>query len=323
MSARRIAFTSGATAGLNAVLQGWVRPGDSVWVSELEHNAVSRPLHRLGLAGVRIERLACDRLGTVCPVRLRDRLRSELPRLVIVNQASNVSGLLQPLDGIAEACAAQHVPLLVDTAQAAGSVPLGFDPAAQPCFVVLTAHKGLYGLAGCGALFASPELELPPLLLGGTGGDSLDPAMPEAWPAAQEAGSLNVLGIHALGAGLDWLEAQGIDRLRAAEEALEAELIVGLEEIPELEIVGRAPDRPSVPVVSVRLPDIEPAELGGLLDASFGIAVRSGLHCAPDAHRLLGTLPGGTTRISLGAFSSSADVQAVVAALREVAEELR
>lgn len=321
----RIVFTSGATAGLNSVLHGWLRPGDAVWISPLEHNALRRPLHVCEQAGVRVSLLPHDVWGRVLPGALQQRLAAlrpeQRPRLLAVNQASNVSGLAQPLADIAELAGRFGVPLLVDTAQAAGCLPLGFAPAELPCFIVLTGHKGLFGLPGCGALYVHPELRLRPLLQGGTGAHSAAAAMPADLPAGLEAGTLNVPGIHALGEGLRWLFGQGLEVVRRHEQALLDELLAGLAEIPGLRVLGRE-DASGVPLASLQLAGLAPEELAAVLDASFGIAVRAGLHCAPDAHRLLGSFPHGSLRVSLSPLNQSGDVRALLAALSEVAGSL-
>ncbi len=321
---RRIAFNSGATAGLNTVLHGLLQAGDAVWISALEHNAVCRPLHVCQRRGVQVAQLPHDPLGRVLPGVLQQRLadlRPEArPRLLVVNQASNVSGLAQPLGDIAALAARYQVPLLIDTAQAAGCLPLGFNPSEVPCCIVLTGHKGLFGLPGCGALYVHPALRIRPLLQGGTGAHSGVPAMPEELPAGLEAGTLNVPGIHALGEGLRWLFGEGLEKVHKHEQALLLELLDGLARIPRVRVLGRE-DAGGAPLVSLQLEGMAACELAALLD-SLGIAARAGLHCAPDAHRLLGSYPHGSLRLSLSALNKIEEVRTAVGALEEIASSL-
>lgn len=327
-SPRQIVFTSSATAGLNLVLSGWLRPGDHVVTTAIEHNSIRRPLEQLRRErGVEVTVVPTDSDGLIAPESLFAALRSTT-RLVTVTHASNVTGQVQPVAELAAITAARGVPLLLDAAQTAGHWPI--DVSADPfTFVVAAGHKGLLGPLGTGVVYLRPgvEQELRPLITGGTGVSSESLDLPAELPERFEAGNQNVPGIVGLEAGLAWIEARGLDVIRQDISNLWQLAVAELQSIPGVTLWPRslATTRPgdvavrNVGIISLHLADWDPQTLATILDSEFDIQTRAGLHCAPGAHDALGTLSaGGTLRFSLQAQSTAADVEQFVAAIKEL-----
>ncbi len=318
----------GATHWLNVLLQGLLSPGDRVVCSSLEHNAVMRPLAALAAArGVEIVRLAGEALdGVPSPAELRRALAAGPTRLVVFPHASNVSGALLP---IAELCAAAgETPLIVDAAQSAGAVPIDFA-ASGAAALVCSGHKGLLGPPGTGVLLLRPGFAPPPLLFGGTGSRSESEAMPRELPDRLEAGSPNALGDAGLEAAVRWLAQRGVAELHAQALALANHALAGLREVSGVTVLGLRPDVPRMPTFTFRLAGWDQGELALWLDREWGLLLRAGLHCAPAAHRRLGSFPEGGLRASFGPFNTHADADTLVtalqaaAALRPAAQEAR
>ncbi len=312
----RIVFTANGTHALNLALKGVVGPGDHVVSTVMEHNSVLRPLASLERAGVAITLVGADPDGRVDPAGVAAALRPET-RLVALCHASNVSGTLQDAAAVGRVCRDRGVLLLLDAAQTAGVVPidveaLGVDLLAAP------GHKGLLGPQGTGVLYVGPRARIRPLLEGGTGVRSEQRTMPDELPEALEAGTLNTPGIAGLGAGVRYLLDRGVDAVRAAERELLAHALPRLLEVPGLVLYGPRGADGRVAVLSFNLAGRDGAHVGFALDEAYGIAVRVGLHCAPDAHKALGSFPAGSVRASLGPFSTVADADALVRALREL-----
>ena len=315
---RNIIFTPGATWGLNLLLRGLLRPGDRVITSPMEHNAVLRPLEQLRAAGVTVELLPCTDRGELVLDGLAERLPGA--RAVVLTHASNVSGTLFPIAQVGALCRQAGVFFLVDAAQTLGVLPvdvaaMGIDGLAFP------GHKGLLGPQGIGGLALSPALAqaLEPVVSGGTGSMSESLAMPPFLPDKFEAGTLNLPGIFGLGAALDYLAAEG-EALRARERKLARHLWYRLMELDGegLRVLGSGePDR-RVGVVSVDFPGRDNGEMAFRLEQEYGVQTRCGLHCAPLAHRTLGTFPQGAVRFSVGPFNTFAEIDYLEGALEEL-----
>jgi len=313
----RIALLSSATEAINLALFGWLRPGDRVLTTRMEHNAVSRPLNALAGRGVQVVRLPCDAAGRL----LLDDLHREAAagaRLMVLCHCSNVTGTLQPLEEIAGICRRHRIPLLVDAAQSAGHFPLDvgrldIDMLAAP------GHKGLLGSAGTGFLYLRPEIELQPLLYGGTGVNSTAAWMPEQMPERFEAGTRNVPGLAGLTAGIRYLESTGTQRVEARLSALTGRLLEGLAGIDGVKLFGPGPEEKRGSVVSFVIVGRDPAECAFRLDREFAICCRAGLHCAPDAHRTIGSYPEGTVRLSPGPLTTEDDIGQALEAIRVLA----
>jgi cysteine desulfurase / selenocysteine lyase len=317
----RVVFTLNATDALNMALWGLLVPGDRVVTTSIEHNAIVRPLHALAERGVTVTRVACAPDGTLDLDDLDRALRSGPVRLVAMCHASNVVGTILPARDAARLAREHGSLFLLDAAQTAGVLPIdvremGIDLLAVP------GHKALLGPTGTGALYVAPGVRLTPLRQGGTGTRSGEEHQPEELPAGLEAGTLNTVGIAGLGASLRYLRGRSREAIHAHETSLTARLIRGLADIAGVTIHGTRDAALQVATVSVSLDGWEPVDVAAALDSSFGIAVRSGLHCAPLAHRTLGTFPRGTVRLSPGPFSTDEDVDRAVTAIRKLARTL-
>lgn len=314
----RVVLSLNATDALNIALKGYLRPGDHAITSCMEHNSVRRPL--AGLArdrGVRVSRVAADGVGRVDPDAIR-RAITPGTRLVALVHASNVCGTIQPVEAVGRICREHEIAFLVDAAQTAGSVELDM-PSVGIDLLAVPGHKGLLGPLGTGALILGPDIDLAPWREGGTGSLSAEQDQPRDLPDRLEAGSPNVPGIAGLAAGLRYLEDAGLASVRGRLRELAAHLYAQLVEVPGLEQWGDPDLGEREAIFSIRLPGYRPDELGALLDAAYGIEVRSGLHCAPGAHEALGTFPDGSVRISPGPFTTEEEIDALIAALTELA----
>lgn len=315
----RVVFTANATDALNLALFGLLHPGERVVTTTMEHNAVVRPLAALAARGVVVDRVACAPDGSLDPDDLARALRAGRTRLVAMIHASNVTGTILPAREAARLAHEHGALLLLDAAQTAGVLPLDVREVGAD-LVAVPGHKGLLGPPGTGALWVAPGVALAPLRHGGTGVRSEEERMPEGLPEGLEAGTLNTAGLAGLGAALRFLAERGVAAIRERERALTTRLLAGLRGIPGLRLYGPGdPDR-QVATASIALPGWEPMDLAAALDGSFGVAVRAGLHCAPVAHRTIGTAPLGTVRLSAGCFCTDAEVDEAVAALGRLAE---
>jgi len=314
----RVVFAANATDALNLAFNGLLRPGDHVVSTRLEHNAVLRPLHHFRERGwIGFDLVGCDGAGFVDPDEIARRLKPET-RAVVVTHASNVLGTIQPIREIGRVCAARGVPLIVDASQSAGVIPLDMT-ACQVSAVAFTGHKSLFGPTGIGGLVLQPDLDVQASRFGGTGIDSREPAQTPTFPHRLEAGTVNLLGIIGLSAGLDYLERRGLEAIHRHEMALLTRLRDGLAGVARLELYCASSLANHVAVLTLSLEGVNPEDAGAILDADFNIAVRVGLHCAPLAHQELGTLQRGAVRFSPGLFNTPEEIDQAVLALASMA----
>jgi cysteine desulfurase family protein len=315
---RNVVFTKNITESLNVLLKGLLHSGDHVLVSAMEHNAVMRPLTQLAARGIAFDRVPCGPDGSLRTEELAGLLRPET-RAVVMLHASNVCGTLLPAAEVGAFCRDHGLLFVLDTAQTAGAFPIDME-AMHIDALAFTGHKGLLGPQGIGGFILRPELarRMEPLLSGGTGSVSHSEEVPAFMPDRFEAGTLNLPGIMGLHAALVWLEREGIHRIRQHELALTARFLEGLRDIPRLRAVGRRGPEGRAAVVSVACEGIDPAFLADALGREYGVLTRVGLHCAPNAHRTLGTYPAGTVRFSFGPWNTEAHADAALAALREL-----
>lgn len=313
-----VILTPGATAGLNFILKGFLRPGDHCLVSSMEHNAVMRPL--LQLQGVEFDRIPCDEEGRLDPATMLPLIRPNT-RLCVMAHGSNVCGTVQDAAAVGAICAEHGIAFALDAAQTAGHIPIDFQ-ALHLSALCVPGHKGLLGPSGIGALLLRDDFAhaLTPLLAGGTGSASDSEYLPDYLPDRFESGTPNLPGIHGFEEALRFIEETGIDALRAHELELTARFLEGLRTIPNLRLCGTEELSRRVGVISVDFTQADNAEAAFRLENEFGILTRCGLHCAPSAHKTLGTFPQGTVRFSLGFSSTAADVNAALAALRAISE---
>ncbi|MBU0926506.1 MAG: aminotransferase class V-fold PLP-dependent enzyme [Spirochaetes bacterium] len=335
----RLAFTANATAALNVGIAGLAGPGDRIVVDAMAHNACARPLSEAARRGAEIDWAPVDGAGRLDLDLLEDlvagrrgpgggpgrgaRVGRKAARLVVLTHGSNVSGALQDLAAVATIAELAGAVLLVDAAQTAGLEDIGLD-SLPGAVVAFTGHKAMLGPGGTGGLAfgtgVDPEA-CAPLLRGGTGSASESEEHPAFMPDRFEAGTLNGPGLAGLLSGLSWIEASGRAELRAAELRLTERLAAGLRELPGVQVLGPRPGERRCPVLSIRAGLIDPASLALALDERHGVLCRVGLHCAPRAHRSLGTFPGGAVRLSPGPFLSDDDIDYALGAVEACLKE--
>ena len=312
-----VILTPGNTYGLNFLIKGYLRPGDHVIVSSMEHNAVMRPL--LQLSEVSFDRVPADQEGFIDPDAIRALIRPNT-KLILMAHGSNVSGTVQDTEAIGRIAAQYGIPFALDGAQTAGHFPVDFQRFGLSALSV-PGHKGLLGPSGIGALLVSDEMarKLTPLVAGGTGSISNSEYLPEYLPDRFESGTMNLPGIYGWEAAMAYVSSRGIDSLREHEVGLTKRFIDGLRDMPRVRLCGPAGIENRVGVLSLDFLDKDNAAISYELEQRFGILIRCGLHCAPSAHKSLGTFPKGTVRFSLGYANTEADVDAALAAIRALA----
>ncbi|MDT8317373.1 MAG: aminotransferase class V-fold PLP-dependent enzyme [bacterium] len=313
----RIIFTSNATEALNLAIIGIVKDGSHVITSNMEHNSASRPLYALKGRGVEVTKIGCNDEGLIDLDELIRSIRQDTS-LIACTHASNVIGTIQPLKEIGALARGKGIPFLVDAAQTAGSIPIDVEEM-NVDLLAAAGHKSLLGPQGTGLLYIAPHIDLEPLKFGGTGGGTAGDEQPMELPDRFEAGTMNTPGIAGLGAGARFILETGLERIREKEIALVGRLIDGLSRIDGVTIYGPAEPEKRAALVSFNIEGIDPSLLSFGLDNDYGIMTRGGLHCAPDAHRFLGTFPVGCVRLAPGYFNTTEEIDAVVAAINEIA----
>lgn len=321
----RIVFTLNATDALNMAIKGTVRPGDHVITSVLEHNSISRPLNQLEKDGViTLTRVPADLEHRIDPDEIRKAFRPST-RLVALTHASNVTGTIQPIEVIGPLVRERDALLLVDASQSAGAVPIEFE---RDCLDLLafTGHKSLLGPTGTGGLVVGERVDVSPWREGGTGGDSSSPVQPSEFPHRLEGGTPNVFGIAGLREGVRLLLQHGVENVLKHERALMREFYLALKD-PSVfswygadKVISERGGEGRLGLAGINLSGFSPAELAAILDEQFDIAVRAGLHCAPYAHKHLGTFPEGFVRFSVGFLTTADDVRQAASALDQIAE---
>ena len=329
--AKNVVFTKNVTEALNVIIRGMLEKGDHVLVSAMEHNAVMRPLQLLGReleAGeeapadaISFSRIPCDSEGNL-ELEALPRLVQQRTKAVIMTHASNVCGTLLPIDKVGDFCKQRGLLFIVDSAQSAGVFPINMQQLHIDA-LAFTGHKGLLGPQGIGGFVLREHMvtKLTPLIVGGTGSLSHTEKTPRFMPDKFEAGTLNLPGIMGLAAGVSWLKERGLASIRAHELALTEQLLAGLQGLEQqglLRIVGRKDLKQRTSVVSIAGTQLDIAMLAHKLNAEYGIATRVGLHCAPNAHKTLGTYPTGTLRFSMGWHNTEAEIATALNAFKEV-----
>src|SRR5579872_6113021 len=316
----RIIFTFNGTDSLNLALHGVLVAGDHVVTSVMEHNSVLRPLSELRRSmGIDVTHVSADGMGLVDAADIRRALRPNTKLIALVH-ASNVTGTIQPIAAAGRIAREAGALFLVDAAQTAGSLPI--DVSKLPVdLLACPGHKGLLGPLGTGVLYVRPNVEkkLTSLRQGGTGTQSEQDLQPEVLPDKYESGNHNAPGLFGLEAAAAWLLEQGVESIHRAELVLVRQLLAGLSGVPRIRLFGPEDEHDRVGVVSLAVDGFDPQDVAAILDQNFGIEARAGLHCAPLAHRAIGSFEaGGTVRLSVGPFTTPADIEAAVGALRQI-----
>jgi len=312
----RIIFTLNATESINLVLKGLLKYKDHVITSSMEHNSVMRPLRDLEKKGIKLTIVPCFEDGTLDPREVEKRIQSTT-RMIVLNHASNVTGTLLPIIAVGEIARAHNLLFLVDAAQTAGAYPVDVEKD-RIDLLAFTGHKSLYGPQGTGGLVIGEridEKEMIPLKQGGTGSRSEFEEQPDFLPDRFESGTPNGVGIAGFLAGVQFVLEKGVEIIRQNEMTLTQKLIEGLKEIPHVKIYGPGSHQSRIATLSFNFPRISPSNGASRLEKEFGILCRPGLHCAPAAHRTLGTFPEGTVRFGLSVFNTEADIEAAIQAV--------
>ena len=315
---RQVVFTSGVTQSLNMALKGLLRAGDHVVTTQMEHNSVIRPLAQLQAQGIELDVARCEQDGRLDLADMRQKITKQT-KLVVMAHASNVCGVILPIREVGDICRKQGALLLVDAAQTAGVLPLSMQ---RDNIDILTfsGHKGLLAMQGLGGLVLSQQIagEMNPLIAGGTGSHTHIAEMPTELPDRLEAGTLNLPGIAALSVALDYISEIGIDAIYTQEMNLLSRLTDGLNNVPGVRIVGPGSLKDKCAIAALDFPEMDNATIASRLDEEYGIMARCGLHCAPDAHKALGTFPKGVVRCSIGHLNTKSEVDILLDALRAI-----
>jgi cysteine desulfurase/selenocysteine lyase len=317
----RVVFGHNVTEALNLALRGLLQRGDHVVTSSMEHNSMMRPLRALVREGVELSVVPCSAQGALDPADVAATVRPNT-RMIALNHASNVVGTLLPVAEVGRIARERDALLLVDAAQTAGAYPIDVQ---SDCIDLLafTGHKSLYGPMGTGGLIIGERVDvrhMHPLTRGGTGSRSEHEEQPDFLPDMCESGTPNAVGLAGLGASLRWLLRRGVDAIRAHEAALAQRLIDGLGRIQGVATLGPQDASRQTATVSFTVAGRETSTIGLILDEKYGIMCRVGLHCAPAAHRTIGTFPAGTVRFGLGAFNTIQEVDDALAAVRALGQ---
>ena len=319
---KNVIFTKNVTESLNVVLKGFLKPGDHILSSSMEHNAVMRPIRQLEAEGVFFDRIPCNGQGELLLDTMWGLLKQNTKAIVMMH-ASNVCGTLLPLKEVGAFCKAHGLKFIVDCAQTAGVFPISMKEMNIDalCF---TGHKGLYGPQGIGGFILQEDMigEISPLLSGGTGSISHTEEIPDFMPDRFEPGTMNLPGVFGLHAALEWLNDTGIENIHNKEKELTELFLKKIQKMdPEgekIRLVGKKFVDGRTSVVSIQTPGRDVSEIAYLLDKNYGIMTRVGLHCAPNAHKTLDTYPTGTVRFSFGYFNTEEEVLFAVKALEEL-----
>lgn len=315
----RVVLTKNATEALNIAVFGLLKSGDHVIASSMEHNSIMRPLHAMRKQGVEVGIVPCSETGELDPGDIVPLIRKNTKAIFLLH-ASNVTGTVMPLKEAGAITRERDIVLCVDAAQTAGALHIDVKDM-HIDLLAFTGHKGLYGPQGTGGLYIREGLEarIRPLMHGGTGSRSEFEVQPEFLPDKYESGTPNTIGFAGLGAGARFVMETGVRTIREHEQALTARLVAGLEAVPGVRVRGLKDAERRIAVVSFTIDGMSPSEVSRLLDEDFSIMSRPGLHCAPAAHRTMGTFPEGTVRFSPGYFTTLDDIDRAVNAVASLA----
>lgn len=317
---RRLILTFNATDAINMGIKGLLKPGDHAITTFLEHNAVSRALNGLEKKKIiTVTKVRNSPEGLIDPDDIKNAITSKT-RLIVMAHAPNVLGTIQPIREIGKIARENNILFMVDAAQTAGVFEIDVDKLSID-MLAFTGHKGPLGPTGTGGLYVGEWLILDPWREGGTGFEPASLSQPEELPFKLESGTPNTVGIAGLRAGIEYVLSTGIGTIRAHEQRLTSKIIHALKDDQRFVLYGTTEISRKVGILSINVKGFKPAEVGAILDQSFDIAVRPGLHCAPFAHQMMGTFPDGTVRISPGFFNTEEDADQIIRALDKIASE--
>lgn len=314
-----VIFTANITQSLNIVLKNVIKDGWHVITSSMEHNSVLRPLSTLKeTKNIDLDIIECSADGVINVEDFRNAIKPNT-KLVALTHASNVIGSIQPLEEIGKICKEKNIYFVIDSAQSAGAIPVDFYKIGCNA-LTFTGHKSLLGPPGIGGFLIDDALneEALPFIEGGTGSLSQSIIQPDFLPDKFESGTLNAPGIAGLLSGINYIMKEGITAIQEREQELSQHFINELLNIPSIKVYGFKDASLRTPTISINSSKINNAELGFILDREYGIMSRTGLHCAPLAHKTMGTFPEGTLRFSLGPFNDKKDINYALHALNSI-----
>ena len=313
----QVVFCCNATEAINTAILGVLSPHDRVVVSALEHNSVMRPLGFLAKdRNIAVTVAPCDEFGMTDPAGFERIVKSGV-KLAVVNHGSNVSGSVAPVEALGKIARAHGTVFMVDAAQTAGIVPVDVE-AMNIDVLAFSGHKSLYGPMGTGGLYVREGISVRPLKYGGTGSNSDSDDQPEFSPDIYESGTLNAPGIAGLGAGLDFIRREGFERIQGHGFVLAQRFCDKVSALRGVTVIGPRDRKRALPTVSLTVRDIDHGIVARRLSDDYGVCARMGLHCAPNAHRALGTFPRGTIRFSFGFFNTEENVDLIADALKTI-----
>jgi cysteine desulfurase family protein len=316
----RIVLTKNATEALNIAISGFLKPGDHVITSSMEHNSVMRPLRAIEAKGVGLTVIPCDKSGLMDPAQISAAIKKNT-KAIYMTHASNVTGAVMPIADIGRIAREHGLAFCVDAAQTAGSCPIDVVKM-NIDLLAFTGHKSLFGPSGTGGLYIREGLEkkIEPICVGGTGSRSEMEEQPDFMPDRYEAGTPNTVGIAGLQAGVDFVLAEGVDQIQSKETNLVKTFIEGISDLPGIIVYGPGIVKRCIPVVSFNIAGMDPAAIALKLDERFKIMSRSGIHCAPSAHKTIGTYPQGALRFSFSYFNTQEQVAKALEALVKISK---
>lgn len=318
---KNVIFTPGATMSLNMIINGLLKPGDHVITTSMEHNAVVRPIYQLEQKGlISWTRLQCRRDGTLDPQLLRDAIRPET-KLVCVIHGSNVSGSIMPIKEMGEICREKNIFYAIDVSQTAGNLPVNMKEVHADA-IAFPGHKGLLGPQGIGGLILSDAIgdAMEPVYAGGTGSESHLETMPKFMPDKFQPGTINIPGIIGLSHAVGFIQKEGLDAIVEKKDYMTRKFLEGVRNIDGLYVTGPEGDEERCSCVSIDFTGNDNGEVAYTLESEYGIMTRVGLHCAPHAHKTLGTYPQGTVRFAFGYFNKEEEIKKVIDAINNVAK---
>lgn len=319
---KNVIFTPNVTTSLNFILKGFLKPGDHILVSAMEHNAVMRPVVQLASLGISFDRIPCRTDGSMILEKVEELIRPETKAIVTLH-ASNVCGTRMPLDALGEICQRHQLYFVVDSAQTAGIVPINMDKMHIDA-LAFTGHKGLRGPQGTGGFLVSQELaeQMEPLISGGTGSVSHTEEIPDFMPDRFESGTPNLPGIYGLHEALLFLKTHSLQAINEKELSLTGYFLEQLQALDDtgrhIRIIGKKDLTDRNAVVSIQIPEIDMSQVAWQLDNEYGVMTRVGLHCAPNAHKTLGTYPAGTIRFSFGPENTKNELDFAIQGLKKI-----
>ena len=319
---KNVIFTPNVTTSLNFILKGFLKPGDHILVSAMEHNAVMRPVVQLASSGISFDRIPCRTDGSMILEKVEELIRPETKAIVTLH-ASNVCGTRMPLDALGEICQRHQLYFVVDSAQTAGIVPINMDKMHIDA-LAFTGHKGLRGPQGTGGFLVSQELaeQMEPLISGGTGSVSHTEEIPDFMPDRFESGTPNLPGIYGLHEALLYLKTHSLQAINEKELSLTGYFLEQLQALDDtgrhIRIIGKKDLTDRNAVVSIQTPEIDMSQVAWQLDNEYGVMTRVGLHCAPNAHKTLGTYPAGTVRFSFGPENTKNELDFAIQGLKKI-----